>query len=68
MTEPCEVCPFKGCEGCEYQGGTAEPQGNWASHGRLLASSETAPAGALTPVAPGPDHYVTPALDRRNRG
>ena len=20
MTEPCPQCPFKGCEGCRYQG------------------------------------------------
>jgi hypothetical protein len=58
MTEPCEVCPFKGCEGCEYQGGTAEPQGNWAILRYTWRTTTAAPVIAVDAAmkSPGPDH------------
>ena len=73
---PCEWCPFSGCA-CPWQGGVnpaaaeADTRAKESDTSALTWEndrSETAPAGASTPVAPGPDHYVTPAVDRRNRG
>jgi len=26
MTDPCDLCPFRGCPTCQHQGGTDRPR------------------------------------------